>query len=485
MNKLKQGGVALWLVSCLLFALCVPALAATDEEIGAALTDTAAYVVKHIPSPQVGSIGGEWAVIGLARSNAAVPDGYYDAYYNVVVRTVQDANGVLHQRKYSEYSRLILALTAIGKDPANVGGYDLLAPLGDYIKTIWQGINGPIWALIALDSGDHPVPINSGATTQATRELYISYILDKQLADGGWALSGTAADPDMTGMALQALSNYQSRGDVKTAIDKALSRLSAMQDADGGFSSSGIANSESCAQVVVALCSLGIDLEDSRFVKNGYTVADGLLQYYAQGNGFTHTAETGAGNDQLSTEQGLYALTAIQRANRGQNALYDMSDVQDNSQPAAAAAFTDIDGHLYAQQIAALSQGGFIDGMGDGSFRPDKTLTRAEFAALIVKALSLTPQANAVFSDVKSTDWYAAYVGAAFDYGMIAGRSATLFDPQGAITDSEAKLILDRAAVKLGVKAAVTAVWQPSAIQITRGETAGLLYDLLKDAGKL
>ena len=148
------------------------------------------------------------------------------------------------------------------------------------------------------------------------------------------------------------------------------------------------------------------------------------------------------------------------------------------------AAFSDIAGHSYQRQITALAAGGFINGYADGSFRPDNTLSRAEFATLIVRALGLDGQSVSVFNDV-SEQWFAPYVGAAYSYGMISGRNATTFDPLGTISDSEAKLILDRVAVKLGVKDSVTVQWQASTVLITRGETAGLVYDLLRDAGKL
>ena len=91
-------------------------------------------------------------MIGLARSGCDVPQSYWDAYYDTVEDYVKDHKGNLHDKKYTEYSRVIVALTAIGADPTNVAGYDLLKPLGDFEKTIWQGINGPIWALIALDT---------------------------------------------------------------------------------------------------------------------------------------------------------------------------------------------------------------------------------------------------------------------------------------------------------------------------------------------
>ncbi len=50
---------------------------------------------------------------------------------------------------------MILALTAIGKDVTNVGGHNLLAGLDEMSYVTYQGINGPIWTLIALDSHDY------------------------------------------------------------------------------------------------------------------------------------------------------------------------------------------------------------------------------------------------------------------------------------------------------------------------------------------
>ena len=143
---------------------------------------------------------------------------------------------MLHERKYTEYSRVILALTAIGRDPSKVAGYNLLMPLGDFEKTIWQGLNGPIWALIALDSGNYEIPKNPAAKTQATRQLYIDEILNSQMKGGGWSLTGTGdSDVDISAMALQALAKYQDQKAVKTATDKALTYLSKVQDSKGGY----------------------------------------------------------------------------------------------------------------------------------------------------------------------------------------------------------------------------------------------------------
>ena len=276
--------------------------------------------IQGLGTPTVNSIGGEWMTIGLARSGRTVPAGYYD---NVVkfVRENADKNERLDRNKVTENARVILALTAIGKDVTNVDGHNLLKGLDSmsYIKT--QGINGPIFTLIALDSHNYPT---SG---DVTREKLIETILGAALEDGGWTLSGTKADPDMTAMAIQALAPYYKTNEtVKAAVDKALDVLSGLQQGDGGFGSWGTVNSESCAQVIVALTALGLDPTcDSRFVKNGKTPLDALAGFFVDGGGFKHVADKG--RDGMATEQGYYALASYYRFLNGQTSLYDMSDV--------------------------------------------------------------------------------------------------------------------------------------------------------------
>ena len=271
-------------------------------------------------TPTVNSTGGEWMVIGLARSGRTVPAGYYD---NVVEygKAKADANERLHPTKVTDNARVILALTAIGKDVTNVGGHNLLKGLDNMAYVQAQDINGPIFTLIALDSHNYPT------MGDVTREKLIQVILDAQLNDGGWDLSAGKADPDMTAMAIQALAPYYKTNEtVKAAVDKALEALSALQRTDGGFDSWGTVNSESCAQVIVALTALGIDpTADSRFVKNGHTVLDALAGFYVTGGGFRHTA--GGERNDMATEQGYYALAAYYRFANTQTRLYDMSDV--------------------------------------------------------------------------------------------------------------------------------------------------------------
>ncbi|MBO5333305.1 MAG: S-layer homology domain-containing protein [Clostridia bacterium] len=441
---------------------------AADFDINQVIAETASYIYKTISKPQIGSIGGEWAVLGLVRSGVEIPEEYYQNYYKALEECVKERKGILHDKKYTEYSRVILALTAIGKTPKDVAGYNLLTPLGDYEKTVWQGVNGAIWALIALDSGNYDMPNNPNAKVQATREMYINHIIEKQTSDGGWALSGDVADPDVTGMALQALSKYQDNDKVKSATEKALNCLSNMQKENGGFSSYEVETSESSVQVLVALCELGISIDDERFVKNGKSVLDNLFSFYDNGKGFKHIHQDST--NLMATEQCFYALVALKRASEGRNTLYDMSDakkvnvssdtvglagknadIKKMSITSPGKTFADIVGHKDKTAIEALASRGIINGKTESSFEPNSTMTRAEFATIIARGLGLPQKNNCIFKDVTPNDWFYNYVGTAYSYGIIKGVSGNEFNPNGTITREEAAVMVTRAAKLCGM----------------------------------
>ena len=300
--------------------------ACAGEQTAFSLDDCASMLMEAIPEPAYGSVSGEWAALGLARWGGEVPQEWFEGYYEAVENHVAACEGVLDNRKYTEYARVILALTAIGKDPTDVGGYDLVLPLADFEQTVFQGINGPIFALLALDSRNYEIPENVAGTTQATRELYIAYILDRELPGGGWSLAGGEAEIDITAMALQALAKYRDRQDVADAVDRGLVVLSEQQNENGGYTAYDADSSETVSQVIVALTELGISVEDPRFVKNGNTLKDRLLDFLAEDNGFRHVPE--GETDLIATEQAFYALVAIRRAEQGKTSLYDMADVR-------------------------------------------------------------------------------------------------------------------------------------------------------------
>ena len=308
------------------------------KSVSQVMAETSAYMRSADTNPSVGS---EWYVLGLARGGLSLKEKYFSTYYNHTANYIEENKGILtNTSKYTEYSKRILVLTAEGKDARNVGGYNLFQYISDLSLVKEQGLNGPIWALLALNC--HPensFPDNPSAGEQNSEAALVDFLLQSELSGGGWALMGNNADSDITGMTLQALAPYYNKAgyeNVTAAIDRGLTVLSEMQNDDGGYSTMGVETEESCAQVITALCSLGIDPEtDPRFIKGGHWTIENLLSYHIAGSGFMHVKE-GAGNnggaaagtlDGMATEQGYYALVAYQRLKDGKTSLYDMSDV--------------------------------------------------------------------------------------------------------------------------------------------------------------
>lgn len=292
-----------------------------------------AYIQSAVSAPVVSYLFGEWAVLGQARAKVPLSEAYIAAYYEKVVAYVQKnmgADGVLvdpesRNPTVTDNERIILALTAIGKDPANVGGKNLLTALQDkdimkVTDTSNTDINGLVMGLLALNSRNY---------TSDTSWL-VQAVLAQQNKDGSWSASADTkpvGDVDMTAMVLQALAPYHKDSGnetVNTAVEKALNWLS-------GKYRSGYDSSESCAQVVIALSALNLDANtDARFTKTmeGKTlsVLGNLLQYrVVENGGFKHQFADKAVNE-MATEQALCAMAAYARFTEKANALYDMTD---------------------------------------------------------------------------------------------------------------------------------------------------------------
>ena len=317
------------------------------------------FLISDTFLENAGSTAGDWYPIGLGRLGIA---DNYTGYLAVIKDRIEERyrqQGKLSAVKATEWHRISLAVLASGGDPTHIGtdengnSINLIAdgtydrgkttPLGR------QGINGWIWGLITLDSMRYEIP----ADAFYTRDDIIMEIMQRQLADGGFALSGETADPDITAMALQALApyynsekqyTYQQKAlgcevtkTVYQVTEEALDCLSKKQLDSGDFESWGTQNVESTDQVAVALCCLGIDpLTDERFIKNGKTLLDGILQYQMKDGGFVHSFTYDSDNptslpDQSNTmagEQTLYTMAAIWRQQEGMRTLYDFREEQ-------------------------------------------------------------------------------------------------------------------------------------------------------------
>lgn len=279
-----------------------------------AVERTAEFLVKNVESPGVSSVGGEWTVTALAKCGM-LDEEYAECYLKNLDEYLKECGGILHTRKYTEYSRVVFALNALDKNPRDAAGYNLLIPLADFEAVTAQGLNGAIWALVALDSGGYEIPQTDAARVSATRDMYVDFILGGQTECGGFALSasGGTADPDLTGMALYALAEYSDRAEVRLAVERAVEWLASVQTENGGYISGGTENSESAAQVLRGLCAVGISADDKRFIKKGKTIIDNILSFEAPNGGFFHIKAEESAN-LMASEQALLGLAAAMHA---------------------------------------------------------------------------------------------------------------------------------------------------------------------------
>ena len=356
-------------------------------DVGFYLNSAASYILETTPNPVFGTVQGEWSVFSLLRGMYTgahymelIPEQYFENYVKKVEQEVAKKEGNLDRNKSTEWSRTILSLTALGQDITNVSGYNFIEKLSESYKFSYrQGINGPIWETIAMNTGNYQFVKNATNGDQNSFSKMIDYILSREIiqADGtvgGWALSGKLPDPDITGMALQALAPYyldrslyeslepvQPYETMAIAVERAVATLADLQVANGGYRSWGTLNSESTAQVIVALTSLKIDpLSDAvtlpminrtvSFIQPGEVrdgvwtnnMIDALLTFYALNSGkatgvggFKHVTmgDDGGGGagtavNAMATDQALYALIAYDRFLQKELPLYRMMDMQ-------------------------------------------------------------------------------------------------------------------------------------------------------------
>ena len=481
MRKIKA--ISICIILTLLFGLIVPVVSATTSNSSysdweAAMNSALDWIRSEtVPNPRVGSVGGEWAIIALARGGRIDADdpwlrGWF-ADLDSLLAEIDRLNAQGHDihnppsvstfpaelRRWTDFQRVTLALGSLGIDASDYRGRNLTEIYKSFVPNaqrhaLNQTVNVDTFALIALDSGNY----------DGDRDEFIQSMLDAQRADGTWslnpALPSSAFDLDITAMALQAIAPYYYRGDprVTDAVNRALNWLRGQTFAD----------TESTAQMIVALTALGPEFADEA----EYYVNRLLNWFDPTVGGFRRDSLTESVNH-MATEQAAYALVAYWRFVNGMSALYDMSDVIGRSGDLTTKeiiglygkhadvrkievifygrTFDDIQTHANQQAIEALAARGIINGRSETYFAPSDTMTRAEFAAIITRGLGLPERNAAVFDDVASDAWFADAVGTAFYYEIVNGVSATLFNTNGTITRQEAAVMVARAARLTGL----------------------------------
>lgn len=279
-----------------------------------------------------------------------------------------------------------------------------------------QGINGPIWILIAMNTGGYELYSEEeltarGVTVKAgdvnTTGKMIDHILGLEITNttgrvGGWALSGKIADPDITMMAVQGLAPYyldeekfnktgssKTYEEFKMAVERAVLVMAADQKPNGGYASLGSINSESISQVIVALTALGIDplqeafylptikqtvnfIEDGEIVDGAWSnnMIDAITTFWAMGSGsssevsgFKHVTQgydggggSGIAVNPMATDQAIYGLISYDRFLKGEKPLYDMTDMIKGEYKQFAAKPYDV---TYMSESQVINEGTF------------------------------------------------------------------------------------------------------------------------------
>ena len=427
------------------------------------------------PHPIVGFVGGEWAVLALARAGRAdVNDPWITGWLANLESLLAQVDAVAAQghnvshppsvgtfpggmRRWTDFQRVTLALSAVGIDATDFNGRDLTAIYSTFVPVadrhaLNMTINVDTFALIAMGTAQY----------EGDRQQFIDHLLAEQSPIGTWNLGGFALD--VTAMAAQALARYyHTNDDVRASVDLALDWLRLQTFPDP----------ESTAQMIVLLTTLGEDFADEA----AYYVAWLLHWFDPDSGGFRRPTPADPVNH-MATEQAAYALVAYWRFVNGKTPLYDMSDMFESGAvdvpeldpfvgmiglpdrnpdvrpvPVAAAGrtFADIRYSVNRQAIEGLAERGIVSGRTDTDFVPNDTMTRAEFAAIITRALNLPAIHANVFDDVAAGAWYATAVGTAFFYEIVTGVSDAAFNPSGTITRQEAAVMVARAARLAGM----------------------------------
>lgn len=304
-----------------------------NKNIEKAIKDLIGYMQEQ-------GISSEWEAIGLSKAGATVPKSY-EQYFAQNVES-QIVGGLASGRfSITDAERLALAALAIGKDPRDINGVNLIELIynspdrkmwdGSIEDTMtFQGNNGLAFALIALDAAEFTVPKDA----RWTREKIVKELLENQREDGAWNLNDSFPSPsiDITAMVMTALAPYTNDTKVQQSIERAVEFLSAEQMDEGGYDGGaflGGITSEATSQVIIGLTANGIDPTSEPFTKSENLI-EHLLSFQLENGGFKHTASEEEANN-MASEQALQALVAYDLYLKNKGSLYQFN-LNDNEQ---------------------------------------------------------------------------------------------------------------------------------------------------------
>ena len=405
----------------------------------------------------------DWPILGLASNNRNV-----STLVNRRETQVRN-NEMFTSGRSTDYHRTIIGAVAGKKNPKSFGGYNLINDVrrsqlsnGKFGDTISNGgsnlVNAHIWGIISLYSAGEVIP---------NQERALKWLVDNQNNDGGYSIDTRVktSDIDMTGMALIAFGALgQDRN--HPSVRKAITYLKNQQGDNGDFSSWSGSSSESLSQVIQGLVMLEIDPTSSEWKKANGDLVTALLRYRKSDGSFSHSIN-GESNT-MATYQALIALSDY----NSKESIYKKLRKENIS-------FSDVSAVHYASaSIKKLAGEGIIQGYPDGTFKPNATVKRQEFATMLALATSSNRNFSGTtrsFRDVPTNHWANPYIKAVVDKNLMKGRSAGRFEPEATITGAEVMTVLVHAA---GLEKTVTTrageEWYEGYVRVARSK--GYLY---------
>ncbi len=363
-----------------------------------------------------------WDTIALGTAGYAVPPGLVDYYkqlspkdpttaYAATLMAMYWEQGPDDQKVQELAERLAQAQKGSGKfaDQINGEGEDL--------------INAHIWAVIALKA--------TGSSLPETESAY-SWLVEQQNTDGGYAYAVGLpdSDVDMTAMALMAFAAL-GKDEKDANVQKALQYLQTQQSQEtGGFGSWGVeTTTDSCAIVIQALVAQEQDPTGEQWTTRGGNPVRALLSLQKQDGSFPYTR--GMAANQMSTRQALLALNDLHQLRLGEGHRDTIPEQSD---------FKDISSELWGYaEIALLAQEGVMSGYPDGTFKPQQSLSRAEFAVIVARLLEEDHPVrnNPYFSDVPVEHWAYEAVQSIAASNIVRGYGGNLYGPTNKATIAE------------------------------------------------
>jgi hypothetical protein len=376
---------------------------------------------------QYGNIIDDWEVlVAIAGAGGDLQNGDF-------ILPDWDETAVPTDALPSTFGSKILGLVAMGENPSNIWGRNLIDEL-----VAKQGDDGAfgspldqIFAMLALDL----------VGAEYDSEGAITALISMQGENGGFGYALGVEDIDSTGIALVALSNHMDNEVVTTAIEDTLAYVKSLQIESGGFESYGMENANSVARVIMGLVAVSEDIYSEAWQVNGNTMIDALYSFEFEDHSYKWLV-TDTETNPYATKEALIALSDITYGESVFKRLPVDFEIVQSGMTVKLKMISDwaIESVYIAEELGLL--------IGDSNiFAPQENMTRAEFVKLIMTVVNNQEPLSVEnpFTDIAEGDWYYETILRAYQIGIVSGTSETTFEPNKGMTREEMAVMLANA----------------------------------------